>query len=317
MPLMSAHGATVDPPAFFAAVSRAFHGCGAPSYDMRHRHMWQSLPDQFQNLVSDFLREYPPPNHRMSALDIGCGTGLSAELLLRTRLGAFIRQVDMVDPAQEMLQVCSMRQSLLSIRHRLVFGHIETLPPRPHYDVIVASCVLQHVADLREFLRQVSLRQPVGGIFFHLQDPNADSHDDLDRRRRVEQLARSRHGLMKRLSRRIRQQGTVLSEHVEAINRELLEMKVIDQPLTESEIGDVLRLDAKDGHGISVRQLKTLLPDYRLVSARSWAFFGELTSALPPDYRRRERVLIADQVQNGTQIGGVWMKVATDTAARS
>ena len=317
MPLMATHGVTLEPAAFFTAVGRAFHGCGAQSYDTLHRHMWQSLPDQFQHLVSDLLQEAPPPNHRMSALDVGCGTGLSAELLLRTRMGAFIRQIDLADPAQEMLQICSMRPSLLSIRHRLVNARMETLPLRPHYDVIVAGCVLQHVADLPEFLRQVSLRQSAGGIFLHLQDPNADSHDDQLRQRRVEQFERSRRGLIKRLSRRIRQHGTAPSEHVEAINRELLEQKVIDRPLSESEISHVVGLRAKEGHGISVRQMKTLLPEYRLVSTRSWGFFGELASALPPEYRRRERALIAEKAQNGAQIGAAWIKVHHVNPARS
>jgi SAM-dependent methyltransferase len=317
MPLMAAHGVTLDPLAFFTAVSRAFHGCGAPSYDKLNRHMWQSLPTQFQHLVSDFLSKYPPPNHRMSALDIGCGTGLSAELLLRTRMGAFIRQVDLVDPAQEMLQICSMRQSLLSIRHRLVCGHLDTLPLRPQYDVVVAGCVLQHVADLPAFLRQISLRQPPGGIFLHLQDPNADSHDDPERQRRVEQFDRSRRGLIKRLARRIRQQGSAPPEHVDAINRELLELKVIDRALSEGEIGQVMRLRVKDGLGVSVQRLRTLMPEYRLISTRSWSFFGELASALPPEYRRRERALIAEETQNGTQVGGVWMKVDPANTARS
>jgi 2-polyprenyl-3-methyl-5-hydroxy-6-metoxy-1,4-benzoquinol methylase len=314
---MAEHGVVLEPAAFFAAVSRAFHGCGAPSYDALHRHMWQSLPEQFQHLVSDLLQEYSPPNHRMSALDIGCGTGLSAELLLRTRMGAFVRQVDLADPAQEMLQICSMRQSLLSVRHRLVCSRMETLPLRPHYDVIVAGCVLQHVGDLPEFLRQVSLRQSVGGVLFHLQDPNADFHDDPGRRQRVEQLERSRRGLIKRLSRRVRQHGPAPSAHVEAINRELLELQIIDRPLSEAEIGLIVCLRAKDGHGISIPQMKTLLPDYRLVSVRSWGFFGELASALPPEYRRRERALIADRAPNGTYVGGVWMKVHPGSPACS
>jgi ubiquinone/menaquinone biosynthesis C-methylase UbiE len=316
-PLMAAHRVTLDPPAFFAAVSRAFHGCGAESYDTLNRHMWQSLPDQFQHLVSDLLQQFPPPNHRMTALDIGCGTGMSAELLLRTRMGAFVRQVDLVDPAQGMLQICSMRQSLLSIRHRLMCGQLETLPLRPQYDMIVAGSVLQHVGDLPEFLRQVSLRQSPGGVFMHLQDPNADSHEDPERQRRVEQFQRSRRGLIKRLSRTIRKRGTSLSEHVDAINKELLELKIVNVPLSEDEIAETVRLRTKDGHGISVRQLKTLLPEYRLVSSRSWAFFGELSSALPPVFRRRERALVVEQMQNGTQVGAVWIKGQSANPTRS
>ena len=305
---MAGHGVKLEPAAFFAAVGRAFHGCGAQSYDDLHRHMWQSLPDQFQCLVSDFLQEYPPPGHRMSALDIGCGTGLAAELLLETRFGPFLRQIDLVDPAQEMLQICSMRHSLLSIRHRLICGPIETLPVRSRYDLIVACCVLQHVADLPEFLRQVSLRQAAGGIFLHLQDPNEDTRDDPERRRRVEGFERSRRGLLNRLSRKLRQNGRPPSAHVEAVNRELTGRKIIDRPLSEAEIAAVILARPPHEDAISMKRMKTLLPDYRLIATRSWAFFGELASALPPEYRRRERALIAEKAQNGTQVGGIWMK---------
>jgi trans-aconitate methyltransferase len=315
-PLMAAHGVTCDPPAFFTAVNRAFHGCGAASYDTLNRHMWQSLPEQFQALVSDYLQQYPPPNHRMTALDIGCGTGLSSELLLETRFGAFIRQIDLVDPAEEMLAVCAMRPSVMSVRHRLLSGRIDTLPPRYCYDVIVAGCVLQHVPDLSEFLRQISSRQAPGGIFLHLQDPNGDANQDADRQRRVEQLQRSRHGLMKRISRKLRQRGSAPAAHVEAVNRELMAMKMIEQPLSEAEIAAVVGLRSREGAGISVQQMKSLLPDYQLVATRSWAFFGELASALPPEYRRRERALIAERELNGTQIGGIWMKTVSGSAAR-
>lgn len=308
MPLMASYGVTIDAPAFYAAVNRAFHGCGAQSYDTLHRHMWQSMPDQFQQLVSDFLQQYPPPNHRMSALDVGCGTGLGAELLLQTRLGAFIRQIDLLDPAQEMLQICSTRHSLLTIRHRLICGNIESLPVMSRYDVIVASCVLQHVADLPEFLRQVASRQSAGGMFLHLQDPNADFDADPERLRRVEQFKRSRRGLMKRLSRKLRHHGKAPSAHVAAINGELLRLQIVDRPLSEADIAAVVRVRSHEGPGVSIRQMKALLPGYRLVSSRSWAFFGDLLSALPPEYRRRERALIAERAQNGCQIGAVWMK---------
>jgi trans-aconitate methyltransferase len=304
---MAEHGVTVEAPAFFTAVNRAFHGCGAASYDTLHRHLWHSLPEQFQALVSDFLQAYPPPNHRMSALDIGCGTGMSSEMLLETRFGAFLRQIDLADPAQEMLQICSMRHSLATIRHRLMCATIETLPPRSRYDVIVAGCVLQHVPDLASFLRHVSECQAPGSVFLHVQDPNGDFRNDEQLERRTAQLQRSRHGLLKRLSRKLRQREP--AAHVEAVNRELLEQKVIGLPLSEAEIARIVQFKASEGEGVSIRRMQALLPDYRLVSTRSWGFFGEMASALPSEYRRRERALLAERSPNGRYAGGIWMKL--------
>jgi trans-aconitate methyltransferase len=306
IPIMQAHGVKVEPPEFFAAVNRAFHAGGAGSYDEVNRSLWDSLPEQFQSLVSDFLQQYPPPNHRMNALDIGCGTGMSSEMILETRFGPFIRQIDLVDPVEEMLQVCAMRHSLLGIRHRLIRGEIGKLAGQARYDLVFAGCVLQHVADLPDFLRHLAMRQPAGGIFLHLQDPNGDSMDDPEQRRRVAQLAKSRHGLMNRLSRRWNRSGP--PPHVETVNRELASRAIVATPLTQSEIAAVVRLRSQDGYGISLRRLQSLLPDYRMVASRSYAFFGSLASVLPPQYRRREHALMAERANNGCQVGAVWVK---------
>src|SRR5436305_10003295 len=156
LPVMEARGVTLSPAAFHSAVKIAFFASGATTYDEVSDSLWQSLPEQFQRLVSDFLGEHAPVSAKMTALDVGCGTGLSADLLLQTRLGAFIRQMDLLDPSQEMLDICSLRENLRAMRHRPIRGSIQDLPSRYHYDVIIAGCVLQHIPDLPEFLRQVT-----------------------------------------------------------------------------------------------------------------------------------------------------------------
>ena len=313
LPIMDARGVTLPPRAFHSAVKMAFFSSGAALYDEVSASLWQSLGEQFQRLASDYLSQYPPMSNKMTVLDVGCGTGLSAELLLQTRLGAFIRQVDLLDPSQEMLDICNARESLRAIRHRPIRGDIHDVPPRSHYDLIVAGCVLQHISDLPEFLQQVSLRQRPGGVFLHLQDPNGDYLTDSDRLQRVERLARSLRirpsTLLKRLSggnpwtRRRARAG-----HMKRVNDELLRQKVIASRMTDTEIHLIVDLPAHDGRGVSIREMQTLLPDYDIVSCRSYAFFGELISDLPPAYQNLERGLISDRAMNGSQVAAVWMK---------
>jgi 2-polyprenyl-3-methyl-5-hydroxy-6-metoxy-1,4-benzoquinol methylase len=304
-PIMEAAGASLDAAAFHTAVNSIFHACGAPYYDKLHAHMWESLPQQLQLLASDFLSLYPPPNPKMSALDLGCGTGLAAELILQTRLGAFIRQVDLADPSQEMLDVAGMRESILAVRHRMMRGTIHSLPARARYDVILACCVLQHVPDLPELLRQVSIRQQPGAIFLHLQDANLDHHDDPERVKRVE---RQRNGGRARAARLFGRLGRGAATELSKINEELVRRNIVTRALTESEIRTVVDLCAEGMRAISIRQMKTLLPDYELVSCRSYAFFGVLASALSTRYRSQERALIAARAPNGSQIAGIWRK---------
>jgi SAM-dependent methyltransferase len=312
-PIMEARGATAPAAAFHGAVKVAFFAAGAAAYDEVSMSLWRSLPEQFQRLASDYLQKYEPVSTKMSALDVGCGTGMSAELVLRTRFGAFVRQIDLLDPSQEMLDVCSQRESLRAIRHRPIRGEMRDLPARSHYDLIVAGCVLQHVPDLPEFLRQVALRQRPGAVFLHVQDPNADALNDPERLERVEKLARSLRirpaTLLKRLSAAgpwSRRRGQAVE--YARINEELLRSGAIRTPMTDAEIKLVADLPAHDGRGISIRQLQTLMPDYELISARSYAFFGELISDLPPAYQRAERTLADRGEMNGSQISGVWIK---------
>ncbi len=306
-PIMAAHRVKLDAAGFRAAVRRVLEAGGARSYDAVNRDLWCSLPAPFQLLAGDFLREYPPPNHRMGALDIGCATGLSSELLLSTRLGAFVRHLDLVDPAQELLRVCATRQSLLTIRHRLICGWIESLPARSRYDVIVAAGVLRQVDDLREFTRQVALRQPGGGIFLHVHDPNEDYLEDGEYRERRERLARAGRGILQRMSGRIRERGEQAGR-IREINQELRREKIIRSALSSTELESAAGLRRREGRAISMREMQTLLPDYRLVSTRSYAFFGELVSALPPAFRGLEDMLVARRAANGAQVGAIWRK---------
>lgn len=312
---MEARGVKLGPPEFHSAVKVAFFAAGAELYDAVSRPLWESLPEQFQLLVSDYLGQYPPVANNMSALDVGCGTGLSAELVLRTRLGAFVRQFDLLDPSQEMLDVCGRRESIRAIRHRPIRGRLGDLPARYHYDLIVAGCVLQHIPDLRDFLREMALRQKPGGIFLHVQDPNADALHDAERLIRVERLARSLRirpsTVLKRLSAvgpSRRRKGRAVQ--FARINEELLGAGVITSRMTDAEIRMIADLPANDGRGVSLRSMGTLLPEYQLVSARSYAFFGELISDLPPSYRQQERAFIEQRAMNGGQVAAIWMKRA-------
>jgi SAM-dependent methyltransferase len=304
-PIMEAAGVSLDAAAFHTAVNSIFHGCGAPSYDKLHADMWESLPQQLQLLASDFLGLYPPPNPKMSALDLGCGTGLATELILQSRLGAFIRQVDLVDPSQEMLDVAAMRESILAVRHRMIRGTIHNLPARARYDVILACCVLQHVPELSELLRQVSIRQQPGAIFLHLQDANHDHQDDPERVKRVE---RQRNGGRARAARLFGRLGRGAATELSKINDELVRRKIVARELSKSEIRSLVDLCVNETRPISIRQMKTLLPEYELVSCRSYAFFGVLVSALSTRYGPQERALIAARAPNGSQIAGIWRK---------
>jgi 2-polyprenyl-3-methyl-5-hydroxy-6-metoxy-1,4-benzoquinol methylase len=304
-PIMQAAGVTLDAAGFRAAVNSAFHAAEAHRYDKHHSDMWESLPQQFQLLAADFLSQYPPPNPKMSALDLGCGTGLAADLILKTRLGAFVRQFDLADPVQEMLDIAGARESIRSVRHRLIRGTIQSLPAGAGYDLVVACSVLKHVAGLPEVLREIALRQPPGALFLHLEDANFDYRDDLEQSDRVERVRSTGQARAARLLRRLSGGSAIGST---AVNVELVRREIVSRELTDAEIRTVVDLCVHQGWPVSMPRMAALLPEYELVSCRSYAFFGELISELSSRYRTWERALIAAQAPNGSRIGAIWRK---------
>jgi SAM-dependent methyltransferase len=109
--IMRRHGARCSPSEFHAAVNVAFHRYESELYDELHRDMWESLPLQIALLAGDCLRvagaAEPGP---LRMLDIGCGTGLATDLLLRSPLGPFITEVDLLDTSTAMLARAQQRR---------------------------------------------------------------------------------------------------------------------------------------------------------------------------------------------------------------
>src|ERR1700722_10013966 len=120
---------------FHAAVNVCFHRFESEVYDELHQDMWQSLPQQGNLLVDDCLRAGVPDQIRM--LDIGCGTGLATDMILRTELGPRIVQVDLVDTSKAMLARADMRRREWGKPGESWEGLVESLTGRTSYDLIV------------------------------------------------------------------------------------------------------------------------------------------------------------------------------------
>jgi len=116
------------------------------------------LTRHFANAPADPAR----PLAGLSLLDIGCGGGLLAEAL--AELGA---DVTAIDPAPRNIEIAKAHAgiSALTIDYRCVsveeLGRGET-----KFDAVLAMEVIEHVRDLRGFIKaSASLVKP-GGVFF-------------------------------------------------------------------------------------------------------------------------------------------------------
>jgi hypothetical protein len=194
-------------------------------------------------------------------------------------------------------------------------GVVESLVGRGRtYEVIVTCSVLHHVPDLGAFLRAVRCIQAPGGVFLHLQDPNGDYLSDPECKRRMAQvedqkvpawLDRLRPArVLGRLYRELT--GKQGEDYISKTNRDLLAKGVIQSPLTVEELFTITDIHVHDEHGISITEIRKLLPDFELISQRSYAFFGQLASNLAPDLRTTEQELIDRRAQNGFHVSAAW-----------
>lgn len=103
----------------------------------------------------------PKPFNGLRILDIGCGGGLLCEPL--ARLGA---EVTGIDPVEENIVIAKDHAESMELPITYLASAIEDLPHTlPPFDVIVASEIIEHVADPDGFLREcVSHLSPKGGM---------------------------------------------------------------------------------------------------------------------------------------------------------
>jgi SAM-dependent methyltransferase len=95
--IMVRQGARCGMEEFYSFLNLTFHEFESASYDELHAHMCESLPPQFNLLIEDCLRSYPDTDGDLRVLDIGCGTGLASDSLLKTAIGSGIRAADPLD----------------------------------------------------------------------------------------------------------------------------------------------------------------------------------------------------------------------------
>jgi 2-polyprenyl-3-methyl-5-hydroxy-6-metoxy-1,4-benzoquinol methylase len=318
LPLMRARGVSLDAAEFHQTVNLVFHAFESEVYDTVHRDMKESLPVVFNALAADWLSTGTVPE-TLRVLDIGCGTGLSSELLLDTGLGRRIKHIDLLDTSTEMLKKCGTRQSLQSVQRDLILGTLEEITPGLFYDLILICSVLHHIPNLGAFLSSLSRLQRAGGALMHVQDPNGDYLHD-------EELAIRNRTLESRLSRRTRpwvkklQPKRILDKlrreitgkweksYIERINDELRLRGVIAEPLTEIELWQITDLHVFDGKGVSIKEMHQILSSYQLVGVHSYSFFGEMSSELPRELRAEEMRLFADGARNGQHISAIWRR---------
>jgi ubiquinone/menaquinone biosynthesis C-methylase UbiE len=267
-------------------------------------------------LADDILNGHSQLPAKLKVLDIGCGTGLATDCLLKTALAKRIQSVTLLDTSPSMLRRAEERSSHWEVPVTCTLGEADSMTGNGRYELILTCSVLHHVLDLPAFFHTVRQLQEENGVFLHLQDPNGDYLKDPELCRRMAEQSRrlfpewvyrfTPSRIAGRLFREIT--GTQDQDHISKTNRALLAKGVISQPLKVAELFAItdLHADHGDGQGVSISATKACMPDYELISTRSYAFFGPLWSQLPPHRKLAEEQLIAAKAPNGFHVAAAW-----------
>jgi 2-polyprenyl-3-methyl-5-hydroxy-6-metoxy-1,4-benzoquinol methylase len=312
--VMARCGARCTTAEFHAAVNVTFHNFEAEVYDQEHSDMWRSLPREFTRLTQS-CREQWAGVEEMSLLDIGCGTGLATDCLLKTNLGPRIKSVDLLDTSKVMLSEAKKRAQGWGRKVNAYEGLLDAIPRGKKYSLIVSSSVLHHVPDLPSFLSAIHQLQDRGGLYIHIQDPNGDYTDDVDLTKRLAET-RKRQQVAEQLKRftpkRILSKlarGMYAGEddsYCAKTNSALIRSGIIKTPLAVRDIYAVTDIHVQDGAGISIQKMKEWMPSYRLVAQHSYGFFGVLWNELPIAQQRLEEELAEGNALNGFHVAAVW-----------
>lgn len=313
-PILRSKGVRLDPIDFHNLMNQVFHDAEADVYDEVHADMWTSLPRQFELVVSDALKAVDIDRSGLSLLDVGCGTGLSTELLLQTPLGHRVERITLLDTSESMLAKAGERAARWGRPTELSRSPLRDLTEA--FDVIVICSVLHHVPDIAGFLRELPRKQRPGGLFLHLQDPNG-SRDISIARRREKELARAtrrratdhiKRLTPRRILNRLRGVSKPRRAYIERVNEILMSKGAIARSLTAEEVWRITDLHVYSGKGVSLEDISGALPEYRLIAARSYSYFGRLESALPTTFRVRERELSDAGDLNGRELAAAWLR---------
>jgi SAM-dependent methyltransferase len=166
---------------------------------------WDDDPghEKRQVAVAEAIKEAVDLSPRMSAVDVGGGTG-RLSILLADQVGSVV----VTDPSAGMVQVARERIEAAGLggRLRAVQADLTTERLEGTFDVAWSSMALHHVHDLDALLRSLAGMLVDGGRLliadldedpdgaFHADKVDFDGHHGFDRQRLTEQLARAGFG---------------------------------------------------------------------------------------------------------------------------
>ncbi len=314
---MESHGATGSAERFYWAVNDAYHAAEAKGYDTIHADMYAGLGPIWRRLLTQIS------SHEINALDVGAGTGLMGEMLVRFCPGKIVR-LTALDPSAAMLEEHRKKSVRWPFPTDYVLGDIGSLPADAGYHLVIVNSVLHHIVELESFCRRIQEIVVPGGFIATAQDPRDEAGSDHILKERSA-FARKRWSRKLRKSdifgRIFRKSHMVCASLIgrpyiaplaRAVNATLLCKGIIARPMTLASIHSVTDFHVPGeggwGQGIRVAQLSTWFDALSLVETFTYQFHGIEWTSLTPKEQQLELELLSGGDAHGSLFATLWSK---------
>ena len=236
-------GAAVPPAEFCAIVSSYFHAVEARYYDSFHGEIFASATEARWHEALDAAGRYLGSGLRV--LDIGCGTGFEAGVVIDHLGPGRIEAIVCADPSRDMLAACERKLAAFGVEKAFLCADVSGVPRGGGgFNLIVTNSVVHHVFELPEFFARIDELAAPGALYVTGHEPAAAYYTNdamlwwnrlFNRSRRV-RLNLSGRRLARRLAAaaaglRPRQPGIT-----EIVNEQLLRHRHASKPLPANAI---------------------------------------------------------------------------------
>jgi predicted TPR repeat methyltransferase len=142
------------------------------NYDQHLDYLKFQVPDLINNSIQNLIS---PSEGQLSMLDLGCGTGLSAQ-----KLQDYCHTINGVDLSEKMLEIAKNKNIYDNLRAEDISQYLKN--DNSQYDVIIAGDVLPYIGNLSELFKLVRQKLNKAGLFvFTIEADNSASEFSLQK----------------------------------------------------------------------------------------------------------------------------------------